>query len=726
MAATIGKVSALFTADTSGLKAGVNGAIRSFRQLGGEASELSGLFARMQSVTAMGVGAAGPAAEKASKSLATFQRMAKLAQEALAAGRITAEQFKTKMDLIGAAAEKTASAVSRGAQITQQFESAEQKTSRAVAELNDLLSQGVISQDIHGRAMADATGAAAAEQRQLEAVGKQMAAMSAVFAEGAAVTKSVETAEERHAAELQRLKGLLAAGAISQQTYNRAVDKADDELRQAAAGASKMGSAAVSASSGVDKLAGKLNTLIAINAAQLFGQVTSAVSNAARSMISFGAQQAGVVDATRNLSIRLGMQYGEFAGIAHAANLADVSMESVGKAAQKSEVAFAKAAGGSKIATAAFSSLGLSVDDLANMNPSQRFNAIATALQGVPNSAERARIAVALFGKAGGELLPMFESGAAGIDEAAREAERFGLALNQTQANNIDAMGDSFQKAQAAVSGVVQQVVAYLAPALEQVTTTFTDLIGGIGGANIGEFIGQGIMRGAEFLATIADSFIASLSSAWEFVSSVGVQWSNVFDLGSRVAAFLSGVSNAFKFVLAAGIAGLTAPVTALLKGADFLAKRVGVDLGVDNFIKGADAFNDSMFQSMTEASQAAGKDFGKAFADTSPAAVAQKGPLSSIVTDAFKKAQEAAAATGEATKPTGKPEGTQAAAFTGASSEALKATDSRSKEGMAEMFRLMRGAGGDVQERQLEVLERIHEDLSEGDVEELAVFAGA
>jgi hypothetical protein len=39
---------------------------------------------------------------------------------------------------------------------------------------------------------------------------------------------------------------------------------------------------------------------------------------------------------------------------------------------------------------------------------------------------------------------------------------------------------------------------------------------------------------------------------------------------------------------------------------------------------------------------------------------------------------------------------------------QALKGVDSRSSEGVAEMFRLMRGTGGDVQERQLGVLERI------------------
>jgi hypothetical protein len=652
--------------------------------------------------------------------------MAQLAQEALAAGRITAEQFKAKMDLIGAAAEKTANAVSRGAQITAQFESSESKAARAVDELNTLLAEGVISQDIHASAMAEATGAAAAERRELDAAGRQMAAFSAVLDEGAAVTKSVETAEERHGAELQRLRGLLAAGAISQQTYARAVDKADDEMRQATQGTGGLGRAAAAASSGVEKLSGKLNSLIALQAAQLFTQVASAVSNAARSMVSFGGQQAGVIQATRNLSTRLGMNYGEFAGIAYAADLANVSMESVGNSAQKAEIAFAKASNGSKIATAAFGSLGLSVNDLAGMNPAQRFQAIAAALQNVPDSAERARLAVALFGRSGAGLLPMFEGGAAGIAEAAAEAERFGLTLTNQQATAVDNMGDSFQKAGQAVAGVTQQVVAYLAPALEAITTTFTDLIGGIGGASIGQFIGEGIIAGAEFFAMIADSIISGLTTVFEFMSSIGAQWSAVFDLGNRVAAFLSGVGNTLKFIFGSAILGLTAPIAALLKGADFLAKRVGVDLGVDNFIKGADAFNNSIAGSMTEAANAAGSDFGRAFGQIAPTAAAKKGPVTSMIADAAKAARDNMKATDAPTKPMVKPPAAAELAFTGTSTEALKGTDSRSKEGIAEMFRLMRGGGQDVQERQLEVLEMIHDDLSEADIETLAVFGGA
>jgi hypothetical protein len=44
----------------------------------------------------------------------------------------------------------------------------------------------------------------------------------------------------------------------------------------------------------------------------------------------------------------------------------------------------------------------------------------------------------------------------------------------------------------------------------------------------------------------------------------------------------------------------------------------------------------------------------------------------------------------------------------------ALKAIDSRSSEGIAEMFRILRGEGGGVQEKQLGVLEEIRDELAD------------
>ena len=43
-----------------------------------------------------------------------------------------------------------------------------------------------------------------------------------------------------------------------------------------------------------------------------------------------------------------------------------------------------------------------------------------------------------------------------------------------------------------------------------------------------------------------------------------------------------------------------------------------------------------------------------------------------------------------------------------------MTAVDSRSKEGIAEMFRLMRGGSEDIQERQLDAMEQIAENTAD------------
>jgi hypothetical protein len=104
-------------------------------------------------------------------------------------------------------------------------------------------------------------------------------------------------------------------------------------------------------------------------------------------------------------------------------------------------------------------------------------------------------------------------------------------------------------------------------------------------------------------------------------------------------------------------------------------------------------------------------------------------GPLSTILADGMAKAKADAAArsvaeVGVAQKgpitPPAEP------AFTGTSAESLKATDSRSKEGMAEMFRLMRNSGVDIAEQQLEEQRKTNELLSEGDDMEAFGILGA
>lgn len=458
-------------------------------------------------------------------------------------------------------------------------------------------------------------------------------------------------------------------------------------------------------------LRGGMAALVTINAAQFFGQVASSASAAIGSLVRMGQAQAEVIDSTSKLAARLGMNYGELAGIALAGDLAGVGLETIGAAATKADIAFVKASNGSAAATAAFAGLGLTVQQLSGLNAADRFEAIASAIAGLPTEAQKAAAAVQIFGKSGAQLLPLFAGGAEGIAKAREEAERFGLALTTAQGQDVEEMNDSFTRAQKAIEGVVQQVVAYLAPAVKSVSDTFSNLVGSIGGANIGQAIGDGLLQGARFLAQIGDFLIQNFGSTFAYLSQVGGQWGVVGDFFNRTANFLSGVFNAAQ----AGLGFVILGFTGAFEGLATIAQQIGQFLGFDTstldaVVAGAQAFNQEISNGITENLTQAQAGFAAAFADNAaPVGAAIAGPITSAF-DAARAQAEASAAQIQSVKPS--PVDVQQTVEFAGVNEAIKGIDSRSKEGVAEMFRLMRGSGQDVQERQLGVLEHIADTL--------------
>lgn len=486
------------------------------------------------------------------------------------------------------------------------------------------------------------------------------------------------------------------------------------------AGTRQAGASMRALSADVSSLRANMRTLTAIAGAQLFGQVAGAAVSAARSLVGMGQAEAGVIDSTSKLAARLGMTYSELSGLAYAGSLADVSMETIGKAATKADLAFVKAAQGSAVARAAFDGIGLSVDELQGKSPAERFQAIADAISGLPTEAERSAASVRLFGRAGAELMPLFMSGAGAIGEATAEAQAFGLALTTAQGQDVEAMNDAFTRAGAAIRGIVTQVTAYLAPSIQAVADTFTELVGDAGGATIGQRIGDGILQGAQYLAGIGDFIIANLSSVWEYASSVGEQWGSVFTVGESIATALSIAGNGVELALR----GVVFLFSGLVEQAIDVVSMIP---GVGGALKGAaeqvKSFNDELQTGADRNLAAIQKGFGDL---TSPAereaGKAIAGPLTTALDAAIAKAKASAATIDEAKKQTISDAVQPAVA--GPSSSALTAVDSRSKEGIAEMFRLMRGETGDIQAQQLAVQERIADGIDELASDDLEVMS--
>lgn len=481
-------------------------------------------------------------------------------------------------------------------------------------------------------------------------------------------------------------------------------------------------------------LRGGLSTLTAISGTQLFGSIASGAMSAARSLVGMASASMDAIGNQRDLAARLGLTYGELSGLTLAGEQVGVSMEAIGGAVTRAEVAFTKAAAGSATARAAFERMGLSVEELNGMSAAERFQAIAQAISELPTPAERSAAAVALFGRAGAQLLPMFEQGAAGIQAAMQEADAFGLALNSVQASNVDAMGDAFTRAQAAVKGVVDQVVAYLAPAVTAVTEAFLTLIKGVGGQNIGAAIGEAILGGARYLAQVADFLIANVGPAFQYASQVAAQWTSVWEFGGRVVSFFAGIGDGLQAAFGVLILGITGPVEGLIYAAQQIGNRLGFDTsGLDAALASMDAFNVTVADGITENMNSAAENFNNALAaEGNRTGEAIAGPVTQAFDEARAAARDALGQVDVAASQTVEiaNAGQLASAIGSAVKESVSGVDSRTAEGMKEYFRLIRGdMGGEVAQEQLRVMQKIEENTADDPVEfdtfDLAPAAG-
>jgi hypothetical protein len=292
-----------------------------------------------------------------------------------------------------------------------------------------------------------------------------------------------------------------------------------------------------------------------------------------------------------------------------------------------------------------------------------------------------------------------------------------------------------FQSATSAMSKIladvrpfVAQVAASVRSSLEVIGSAigilagqFSNLLVGLDGTNIGQAIGDGILAGARFLAGVGDYLITNFGSVFSYLSQVGSQWGGVADFFNRTGNFLSGVFNAAQAGLGFVILGFSGAFEGLATIAQQIGKFLGFDTStLDAVVAGAQSFNQEISNGITKNLAQAQSGFAAAFAgNATPVGAAIAGPLTTALDAAVAKANASAASVSQA--GAGAAGQAAAAAATAAATaavaakverQALKGIDSRSSEGVAEMFRLMRGTGGSVSEAQLAELKKIRERI--------------
>lgn len=192
------------------------------------------------------------------------------------------------------------------------------------------------------------------------------------------------------------------------------------------------------------------------------GLIGTALVSAAKQAIEFG-------DGLNKAAIKAGVSSKAISELAYAAKLADVDLASLSTALKKMQVAISEAGTGSKQTKDALSALGLTFEQLQKRKPEAQFELIADRISKLSDPADKARAATDLFGKAGADLLPLFEQGAQGIAKATAEARKLGLSFADSDLQSLSNADDSIKRLSASWEGFALTMTAKVAPALSDV-----------------------------------------------------------------------------------------------------------------------------------------------------------------------------------------------------------------------------------------------------------------
>jgi TP901 family phage tail tape measure protein len=88
----------------------------------------------------------------------------------------------------------------------------------------------------------------------------------------------------------------------------------------------------------------------------------------------------------------------------------------------------------------------------------------------MPDGAEKAALAVKLFGKEGLNMIPMLNQGREGLTGMMEEAKRLGLVMSEDAAQASEAFNDNLKRLHAVSEGLQRQIGAAVIPVLADLT----------------------------------------------------------------------------------------------------------------------------------------------------------------------------------------------------------------------------------------------------------------
>ena len=218
---------------------------------------------------------------------------------------------------------------------------------------------------------------------------------------------------------------------------------------------------------------------VAATAAKGIAAVTSIASAAAGALAAMSVNAAAYADDILTTSTVTGIATDKLQEYAYAAELVDVSVETLTKSHAKNIKSMAAAQNGTKLMVEAYDALGVSVT---NADGSLRdgetvYWEVIDALGKMENETERDAIAMQILGKSAQELNPLIEAGSERMAELAEEAHAVGAVLSEEALNSMGAFDDSIQRLKGSAGAAKNALGTVLLPELTTLATGGAELL---------------------------------------------------------------------------------------------------------------------------------------------------------------------------------------------------------------------------------------------------------
>lgn len=237
-----------------------------------------------------------------------------------------------------------------------------------------------------------------------------------------------------------------------------------------------------------------------------------------------------------DLSARTGETAGNLTVLQQAFDNAGSSADKVGPSINKMQKFLDDAAQGTQLNIETMGRLGVTMDELKGKTPTEQMQVLAERISAIQDPTERGALAMKVFGKSGGELLPLLQNFSGELATAKSQLGSLPGVMDKSS-GSFDTISDNLTKLKTKFRDLAAGLLDRLAPALEFATTMLTRL----DAAAIGMKIGDILIGAGEGMKSFNDALKAV--SMGEF----GLSWKIAFTAAKLTAAesFNSMLNNA-------------------------------------------------------------------------------------------------------------------------------------------------------------------------------------